>query len=85
MVVSQSIFPGQTRKICLRTEDYACRIETEHVTEKDGTAVLAPYALHVYRRVGDEDEEVTAPEVRAPFERYLLDRAETFFLKGGQK
>lgn len=84
MTISQSVFIGQTRKICLRTEQYACRFETENNTEPDGSVMAVPYSLHVYRRP-DEKEEVDDETVRQMFHRYLVEHAEIFKLKGNME
>ena len=41
--VSNSIYPGQTYKICVRTERYAFHLETEALTREDGTISLDRY------------------------------------------
>lgn len=82
IVVSQSIFAGQTRKICLRTEQYACRFETEAFTQVDGTVDASSYTIRVFRREGEEDVEVTDNAVRQAFHSYLKHHAEKFMLEG---
>ena len=82
MVISQSIFPGQTRKICLRTERYACRFETEAFTRDDGTVDASSYSLHVFLREGKEEEEVFDEAVRKEFQSYLRAHADEFMLEG---
>lgn len=82
MVISQSIFAGQTRKICLRTEHYACRFETEAFTRDDGTVDASAYSLHVFLREGEEEQEVFDENVRQEFQSYLRAHAEEFMLEG---
>ena len=82
IVVSQSIFAGQTRKICLRTERYACRFETEAFTREDGTVDASRYSLQVFLREGGEDVAVPEEDVRHFFEAYLQQHAEEFMLEG---
>lgn len=82
MTVSHSIFPGQTRKICLRTETYACRFETEHFTETDGSVLADPYRIHVFLRENDEQEEVFDPAVLDRFQAYIEEHAQEWMLKG---
>lgn len=48
--ISCSIFPGQTFKLCLRTETHEFHLETEHFTREDGTAVLEPFTAELYTR-----------------------------------
>ena len=48
--VSNSIYPGQTYKICVRTEQYAFHLETEEFTREDGTISLDRYTYHIHER-----------------------------------
>ncbi|MFC2314492.1 MAG: sulfatase-like hydrolase/transferase [Selenomonas massiliensis] len=48
--VSNSIYPGQTYKICVRTEQYAFHLETEALTCEDGTISLDRYTYHIHER-----------------------------------
>ena len=48
--VSNSIYPGQTYKICVRTEQYAFHLETEEFTQEDGTISLDRYTYHIHER-----------------------------------
>ena len=48
--VSNSIYPGQTYKICVRTERYAFHLETEEFTREDGTISLDRYTYHIHER-----------------------------------
>ena len=48
--VSNSIYPGQTYKICVRTEQYAFHLETEEPTREDGTISLDRYTYHIHKR-----------------------------------
>ena len=82
MTVSQSIYRGQTRKICLRTERYACRFETEAFTRDDGTVDASSYSLHVFLREGEEETEAMDEAVRQAFHDYLKAHAEEFMLEG---
>lgn len=84
MVLSHSIFPEQTRKICLRTEKYVCRFEAEHFTEIDGSVLMEPFSLHVYLRESETQEalvEVHEESIRKRFLAYLMNHAEEFLLK----
>ena len=85
LAISQSIYSGQTRKICLRTERYACRFETEALTEEDGSVDASRYTLHVFFREGEEHEECLDPAVKDRFLRYLACHAGKLMLKGLQK
>ena len=48
--VSNSIYPGQTYKICVRTERHAFHLETEEFTREDGTISLDRYTYHIHER-----------------------------------
>ena len=48
--VSNSIYPGQTYKICVRTEQYAFHLETAEFTREDGTISLDRYTYHIHER-----------------------------------
>ena len=48
--VSNSIYPGQTYKICVRTEHYAFHLETAEFTREDGTISLDRYTYHIHER-----------------------------------
>ena len=48
--VSNSIYPGQTYKICVRTERHAFHLETEELTREDGTISLDRYTYHIHER-----------------------------------
>jgi len=82
MVISQSIYPGQTRKLCLRTEQYACRFETEALTQEDGTVDASQYTVQVFLRKGtEEDTKVEDEIIRNRFLQYISDHAEDFMLR----
>lgn len=51
--VSNSIYPGQTYKICVRTERHAFHLETEELTREDGTVSFARYKYHIHERNED--------------------------------
>ncbi len=48
--VSNSIYPGQTYKICVRTARHAFHLETEELTREDGTISLDRYTYHIHER-----------------------------------
>ena len=53
-VMSNSIFPGQTYKLCLRTPEYECRLESQNPVEEDGTADLAGAKVEIRSRKGEK-------------------------------
>ena len=66
--VSNSIYPGQTYKICVRTERYAFHLETAEFTREDGTISLDRYTYHIHER--DENYREIFDDALA---RYFLD------------
>ena len=66
--VSNSIYPGQTYKICVRTERYAFHLETEEFTREDGTISLDRYTYHIHER-SESYREVFSDALA----RYFLD------------
>lgn len=66
--VSNSIYPGQTYKICVRTERHAFHLETEEFTREDGTISLDQYSYHIHER--DENYREVFDDALA---RYFLD------------
>lgn len=49
-VFSNSIYPGQTYKLCIRSCEYECRIESRKPTREDGSIDLSEYKIDIYRR-----------------------------------
>ena len=66
--VSNSIYPGQTYKICVRTERHAFHLETEELTREDGTVSFARYKYHIHER-----NENYAEVFDDALARYFLD------------
>lgn len=66
--VSNSIYPGQTYKICVRTERHAFHLETAEFTREDGTISLDRYTYHIHER-NEEYREVFDDALA----RYFLD------------
>lgn len=54
-IVSNSIFPGQTYKLDIRTKDYEYRLETTACTRRDGTVNLSEFTERVYDRATGEE------------------------------
>lgn len=48
--ISNSIYPGQTYKLSIRTMEYEFRLETENLTHHDGTVDMSRYASRIYTR-----------------------------------
>lgn len=73
--ISTSIYPGQTFKLCLRTQTRACYLEAQELTDEDGRCDLRGAAIGVYDRATGQrlpDSEVTPflPRIEA-FTRHI--------------
>ena len=51
-VISNSIYPGQTYKLAIRTREHEFRLETKNLTRMDGTIDMSAYTWHLYEREG---------------------------------
>ena len=49
-VVSNSIFPGQTYKLCIRTAEYEFRLESQEVVDEDGGVDLRRPKMQLFHR-----------------------------------
>ena len=65
-VISNSIFPGQTYKLCIRTQNHEFRLETEELTRADGTVDLSGFETHIYTRDA-KHEEIEDPALQEFF------------------
>ena len=54
-VISNSIFPGQTYKLAIRTKEHEFRLETKEFTRMDGTIDMSAYTWHLYEREGHRE------------------------------
>ena len=48
--ISNSIYPEQTYKLSIRTQEHEFRMETERPTHHDGTVDLSRFTAHIYTR-----------------------------------
>lgn len=69
-VVSNSIYPGQTYKLAIRTEEHEFRLETEAPTAPDGTADMAHFSYQIRTRE-EEPRVIASPELA----KYFLELA----------
>ena len=67
--VSMSMFPGQTFKLAVRTQEHALRLETRGVVDEDGTVDFAGAKTAIYPRAHECEEgcEIDSPALRAFF------------------
>lgn len=54
-VISNSIYPGQTYKLAIRTKEHEFRLETKNFTRMDGTIDMSAYVWHLYEREGHRE------------------------------
>lgn len=48
--ISNSIYPGQTYKLCIRTEKYEFQLESKEIVDEDGTVDLTGSSMYVLER-----------------------------------
>ena len=75
--VSNSIYPGQTYKICVRTEQYAFHLETAEFTREDGTVSLDSYTYHIHER-NDDYREIFDDALARQFLDIVWDYTKSF-------
>ena len=75
--VSNSIYPGQTYKICVRTEHYAFHLETAEFTREDGTISLDRYTYHIHER-SESYREVFSDALARYFMDIVWEYTESF-------
>ena len=49
--ISNSIYPGQTYKLCIRTAKYEFQLESKEVVDEDGTVDLTGASMYILERV----------------------------------
>lgn len=49
-VISNSIYPGQTYKLCIRTAKYEFQLESKEIVDEDGTVDLTGASMYVMER-----------------------------------
>ena len=76
-VLSQSIFPGQTYKLCLRDKAYEFRLETKAETRMDGTVDMSEYTTELYTR-DSRHMRVQQPSVEQRFLAQALEHTASF-------
>lgn len=73
IVYSNSIFPGQTYKLCMRTQHYECRVESKEPVRPDGTWDMDDCSFEIYSR----DEE-RRPISDRQIEEYFRKKVDEF-------
>lgn len=72
-IISNSIYPGQTYKICVHTDDYVFYLESKELTSPDGIVDLNEFTYHIYER-GNIGQEIYNDILRD----YFLDIIDTY-------
>ena len=75
--VSNSVYPGQTYKICVRTEQHAFHLETTEFTREDGTVSLDSYTCHIHER-NDDYREIFDDALARQFLDIVWDYTKSF-------
>ena len=76
-VISNTMYPGQTFKMAVRTKDYECQLVTEDVLTTDGTVNKDTATYEIYCR-GDKKKKVNSPELRAFFSAIIREYTKSF-------
>ncbi len=72
IVYSNSIFPGQTYKLCMRTQHYECRVESKDPVFPNGTWDMKDYSMMVYSR-DEEHRPIYDRAIEEYFQRKLAE------------
>jgi len=75
IVYSNSIFPGQTYKLCMRTKNYECRLETKEVVSPEGKINIDDFTLQIYTR---DKEHLPVEDME--IKNYFIDKAAEFLV-----
>ena len=75
-VISESVFPGQTAKICVRTKTHECYLESIEPTDEDGTVDLTGAELRLFTRGGHQ--EVCDEHLASYFTKIFREHTKSF-------
>lgn len=75
IIYSNSVFPGQTYKLCMRTKHYECRLETKKEVSDDCRVNIDDFTIAIYSR--DEEHKIVE-DIR--IKNYFIDKAAEFLL-----
>ena len=76
-VISNTMYPGQTFKMAVRTKDYECQLVTKDVLTTDGTVNMDTTTYEIYYR-GDKKKKVDSPKLRAFFSTIIREYTKSF-------
>ena len=74
--ISNSIFPGQTYKLAIRTKDYEFRLESMRETYEDGTIDLTEFCYQILER--GSKQEIFAEDIKAYFFKIAKEHTRSF-------
>ena len=75
-VISESVFPGQTAKICVRTKTHECYLESLEPTDEDGTVDLTDAKLRLFTR--GEHKEICDEHLISYFMKIFREYTKSF-------
>ena len=78
--ISNSIYPEQTYKLSIRTQEHEFRLETTRPTHHDGTVDMSRFSSHIYTRDAAY-EEVFDAALHAEFLRIAHEHTASFHEK----
>lgn len=76
-VISNTMYPGQTFKMAVRTKDYECQLATVDVLTTDGTVDMDTATFEIYCR-DDKGKKIDSPELRAFFSAIIWEYTKSF-------
>lgn len=76
-VISNTMYPGQTFKMAIRTQDYECQLQTTDLLTTAGTVNMDTAEFKIYRR-DKEYNQVENPERKNYFTKIVNEYTKTF-------
>lgn len=76
-VISNTMYPGQTFKMAIRTKDYECQLVTTDLLTTDGTVNMETASFKVYRR-NLRHQQIDKPELNAYFAAIIHEYTKSF-------
>lgn len=76
-VISNTMYPGQTFKMAIRTQAYECQLLTSDVLTTDGTVNMETADFKIYRR-NEEHSLIDSPELRSYFAAIIREYTKSF-------
>lgn len=76
-MISNTMYPGQTFKMAVRTKDYECQLATVDVLTTDGTVDMDTATFEIYCR-DDKGKKIDSPELREFFSAIIREYTKSF-------